>query len=151
VLHSDGLCLLAGARDKEAAWAFIEFAVGPVGQAVLAATGRTVPSLRTVAASDAFLRGTSFPFELGGKQLGLAPARAEVFLDNIAVSRRLPAMATLPAVEGMFDRAFKHAFYIDADVPKATATIAHNIQGVLGDRLTVPSYLFREGMTEIEE
>ena len=151
VLHSDGLCLLAGARDKEAAWAFIEFSAGPVGQAVLAETGRTVPSLRTVAESDAFLRGTSFPFELGGKPLGLPPAQAQVFLDNIPVSRRLPAMATLPAVEGMFDRAFKHAFYVDADVPKATATIARDIQGMLGDRLTVPSYQFRDGMTEIEE
>jgi hypothetical protein len=60
-------------------------------------------------------------------------------------------MATLPAVEGMFDRAFQQAFYVDADVPTATATIARDIQGVLGDRLTVPSYLFREGMTEIEE
>ena len=151
VLHTDGLCLLAGARDKEAAWSFIEFAVGPVGQAVLAATGRTVPSLRSIAESDAFLRGTSLPLQFGGEPLGLLPKRGRVFLDNVAVSRRLPAMATLPAVEGMFDRAFKQAFYVDADVPTATATIARDIQGVLGDRLTVPSYLFREGMTEIEE
>ena len=56
-----------------------------------------------------------------------------------------------PAVEGMFDRAFKQAFYVDGNVSQATATIARDIQGVLGDRLTVPSYLFREGMTEIEE
>jgi multiple sugar transport system substrate-binding protein len=151
VLHSDGLCLLAGARDKDAAWSFIEFAVGPVGQAVLAATGRTVPSLRSVAESDAFLRGTSLPLQFGGEPLGLLPKRGRVFLDNVAVSRRLPAMATLPAVEGMFDRAFKQAFYVDADVPRATATITREIQGVLGDRLTVPSYLFREGVTEIEE
>ena len=151
VLHSDGLCLLAGARDKEAAWTFIEFVVGPVGQAVLAATGRTVPSLRTVAQSDAFLRGTTFPFARGGEPLGLAPTQAGVFLDNVPIARRLPAMATLPAVEGMFDRAFKQAFYVDADIPNATATIARDIQGMLGDRLTVPSYLFREGMTEIEE
>lgn len=151
VLHSDGLCLLAGARDKEAAWAFIEFAVGPAGQAALAETGRTVPSLRSVAESDAFLRGTSFPWQFGEQPLGLAPTRARVFLDNVAISRRIPAMATLPAVEGMFDRAFKQAFYVDADVQTAVATIARDIHGVLGDRLTVPSYLFRDGMTEIEE
>jgi multiple sugar transport system substrate-binding protein len=151
VLHSDGLCLLAGARDKEAAWAFIEFAVGRVGQAALAETGRTVPSLRSVAESDAFLRGTSFPWLFGDQPLGLAPARARVFLDNVSISRRIPAMATLPAVEGMFDRAFKQAFYVDADVQTAVATIARDIHGVLGDRLTVPSYLFRDGMTEVEE
>jgi multiple sugar transport system substrate-binding protein len=151
VLHSDGLCLLAGARDKDAAWSFIEFAVGPAGQAALAETGRTVPSLRSIAESDAFLRGTSFPWQFGDEQLGLAPARARVFLDNVPISRRIPAMATLPAVEGMFDRAFKQAFYVDADVQTAVATIARDIEGVLGDRLTVPSYLFREGTTEIEE
>jgi multiple sugar transport system substrate-binding protein len=151
VLHSDGLCLLAGARDKEAAWTFIEFAVGPAGQAALAETGRTVPSLRSVAESDAFLRGTSLPLQFGGKPLGLLPKRGHVFLENVPISRRLPAMATLPAVEGMFDRAFKQAFYVDADVSRATATIARDVQGMLGDRLTVPSYLFREGMTEMEE
>jgi hypothetical protein len=60
-------------------------------------------------------------------------------------------MATLPAVEGMFDRALKQAFYVDADVRAAAAVIARDIHGVLGDRLTVPSYMFRAGMTEIEE
>ena len=137
--------------SKEAAWSFIEFAIGPVGQAVLATTGRTVPSLRSVAESDAFLRGTSLPLQFGGEPLGLLPKRSRVFLDNVPFSRRLPAMATLPVVEGMFDRAFKQAFYVDADIPKATATIALDIQGVLGDRLTMPSFLFREGMSEIEE
>ncbi|MBA3450196.1 MAG: sugar ABC transporter substrate-binding protein [Chloroflexia bacterium] len=151
VLHSDGLCLHAAARDKEAAWTFIEFAAGPAGQAALAMTGRTVPSLRTIAESDAFLRGTSLPLQFGEKLLGLAPARARVFLDNIPLARRIPAMATLPAVEGMFDSAFKQAFYVDADVQRAATTIAHNVHGMLGDRLTVPSYLFRDGMTEIEE
>jgi hypothetical protein len=47
-------------------------------------------------------------------------------------------MTTLPAVEGMFDRAFQQAFYVDRDIPTATATIARDIQGVLGDRVTVP-------------
>ena len=151
VLHSDGLCLLAGARDKEAAWTFIEYAVGSEGQAVLAATGRTVPSLRTVADSDAFLRGTTLPLKFGGKPLGLAPQRSRVFLENVPISRRVPAIATLPAVEGAFDQAFQRAFYVDADVPAATASFVREVEGILGDRLTVPRYLFRDGMVEIEE
>jgi hypothetical protein len=80
----------------------------------------------------------------------LPPERGRVFLENVLIARRLPAMATLPAVEGMRDRAFKQAFYVDRDVARATATIVRDIQGVLGDRLTFPSYLFRDGMTEIE-
>lgn len=151
VLHSDGLCMLAGARDKEAAWAFIEFAVGPAGQAVLAATGRTVPSLRSVGDSDAFLRGTTLPLQFGGEPLGLAPARGRVFLDNVDISRRVPAIATLPAVEGAFDQAFQRAFYVDADVPAATAEFAAGVHGILGDRLTAPRYLMRDGMVETEE
>jgi multiple sugar transport system substrate-binding protein len=151
VLHSDGLCMLAGARDKEAAWTFIEYAAGPEGQAALATTGRTVPSLRAIAESDAFLRGTSYPWQFGDQPLGLGPERARVFLDNIAVARRIPAVATLPAIEGMFDRAFKQAFYVDADVRAAAATIAREAQGMFGDRLTAPNFLARQGMTEIEE
>jgi hypothetical protein len=68
----------------------------------------------------------------------LLPERGRVFLENVPIARRLPAMTTLPAVEGMFDRAFQQAFYVDRDIPTATATIARDIQGVLGDRLTVP-------------
>jgi multiple sugar transport system substrate-binding protein len=151
VLHSDGLCLLSGARDKDAAWTFIEFAIGPVGQEILARTGRTVPSLRSVAESDAFLRGTSFPLQVGGEPIGLAPARARVFLDNLPVARRLPLLTTLPSVEGAFDRAFRQAFYVDADVGTAVAAIARGLDGILGDRLTTPRSLFREGMTEREE
>jgi hypothetical protein len=40
---------------------------------------------------------------------------------------------------------------VDANVPTATATIARDIQGMLGDHLMVPSYLSHEDMTEIEE
>jgi len=151
VLHSDGFAMHTGARDRQAAWTFIEFAVGPVGQAVLAETGRTVPSLRSVAESDAFLAGSSHPFQLGGKRLSLAPSRARVFVDNVAIARRLPAIAALPAVEGTFDTAFKRAFYVDADVAAATADIARGIHGMLGERLTVPRFMFREGETEAEE
>ena len=38
-----------------AAWRFVEFALGPEGAPVIAKTGRTVPSLKSVAESDAFL------------------------------------------------------------------------------------------------
>jgi multiple sugar transport system substrate-binding protein len=151
VLHSDGLCMLDGARDKEAAWAFIEFAAGPVGQAVLAETGRTVPSLPAVAESDSFLAGTPRALQLGTKRIGLPPANGRVFLDNIPLARRLPALATLSAVQGAFDNAFGRAFYVDADVERAAAQIVGETRGILGDRLTVPKYMFKEAETGAEE
>ncbi|MGH2604335.1 MAG: ABC transporter substrate-binding protein, partial [Dehalococcoidia bacterium] len=42
ILHSDAYCLSAGADNKAAAWAFIEFANGPHGQPIAAEVGRTV-------------------------------------------------------------------------------------------------------------
>jgi multiple sugar transport system substrate-binding protein len=151
VLHSDGLSMLRGARDKEAAWAFIEFAVGPVGQTILAETGRTVPSLRAVAESEAFLMGSSLALQIGQQRIGLPPTNGRVFLDNVAIARQLPAIATLPTVEGVFDSSFKRAFYVDGDVAAAAANITRGVRGILGDRLTVPRFMFGEVETSAEE
>ncbi|NJN54529.1 MAG: extracellular solute-binding protein [Anaerolineae bacterium] len=54
VLHSDGYCLSSRATNKEAAWQFIEFANSAEGQTIVAQSGRTVPSLISVAESAAF-------------------------------------------------------------------------------------------------
>ena len=64
VLHSDAFCMAASAENKEAVWAFIEYAAGPEGQAILAETGRTVPSMISVAESDVFVKG--LPMVTGG-------------------------------------------------------------------------------------
>ncbi|MFZ1754963.1 MAG: sugar ABC transporter substrate-binding protein, partial [Caldilineaceae bacterium] len=58
VLHSDGYCLAAASNVKDAAWLFIEYALSAEGQTRAAQLGRTVPSLRTVAESRAFLDPT---------------------------------------------------------------------------------------------
>ena len=71
VLHSDAYCMTAAGERKDQAWEFLEFALGPQGQEIATTTGRTVPSLRSVAESDAFL-DPSVP-----------PASSRVFLDNI--------------------------------------------------------------------
>ncbi len=49
ILHSDAYCMAAATEDKEAAWTFIEFANSPLGQTIVAGSGRTVPSLIDVA------------------------------------------------------------------------------------------------------
>lgn len=148
VLHSDAFCLAAGSQDKEAAWTFIEFAAGPVGQSILAETGRTVPSLRAVAESDAFLKGTSLAGALGLQSAAVPPANNRVFVANIAIARRLPSITTLPAVEASFNQAFKHAFYVDADIPKAVTNFFDASRGVLGDRLSVPRFALLQSETE---
>lgn len=120
VAHSDGFGMFSGSPRKDAAWTFMEFALGEEGQKILAESGRTVPSMVRVAESDAFLRGGELSSVLGFRQ---SPRRAQVYLDNIGISRPLPSTHTWPTAVWEMDRAFKKAFYEDGDVESAIATV----------------------------
>jgi multiple sugar transport system substrate-binding protein len=87
ILHSDAYCMAAASSRKDAAWSFIEFALGEEGQRVVARTGRTVPSLISVSRSRAFLDPTA------------KPKNAQVFLDGIPAIRRVPSISTWPEIE----------------------------------------------------
>lgn len=121
ILHSDAYCLSAGSQNKEAAWSFIEFATGPQGQPIAAQTGRTVPSLISVAESPAFLGPR------GGVATGTdldrfsAPASSRVYLDTIPQIRRLPSISTWPEVEDAFNNSLGRAFYGEIPVDDAIA------------------------------
>jgi multiple sugar transport system substrate-binding protein len=119
ILHSDAFCMSAEAANKEAAWKFIEFAVGEEGQKILAETGRTVPSMISVAESDIFLKGTDIGSQIGAEALAVAPANSQVFLDNIDTMRRVPSISTWPEIEEAFNTPFKRAFYVEIDIPGA--------------------------------
>jgi multiple sugar transport system substrate-binding protein len=151
VLHVDGFCMASMSSQKDAAWTFMEFANGPVGQAVLAATGRTVPSLRAVAESDLFLAGSELPDRMGLSGLRMAPKNARVFVDNIAISRRLPAIASWPGVEWAFNRSFRQAFYQDGNIDAAVARTMARTEGVLGTPLTTRRNLFFTEASDAEE
>jgi multiple sugar transport system substrate-binding protein len=99
VLHSDAFCMTAKTEDKEAAWAFIEFASAVEGQSILAATGRTVPSLKQVAESTAFLDPAQ------------KPANSRVFIDTIPYIRALPNVETWMHIEIRFDEELERAFH----------------------------------------
>ena len=104
ILHSDAYCLAAAAEDKDAAWAFIEFANSPVGQAIVARSGRTVPSLIEVASSDAFLDPT------------VAPANSAVWLETVDTLRTVPVMAGWVDIEELTGDELERAFYGQAPV-----------------------------------
>jgi multiple sugar transport system substrate-binding protein len=89
ILHSDGYCMMEASTEKDAAWDYLEFAVGPAGQRITATTGRTVPSMRDVAESPAFLTP------------GAKPEHSSVFLESIPVIRRVPNIATWPEIEDL--------------------------------------------------
>jgi multiple sugar transport system substrate-binding protein len=99
VLHSDAYCITAGSDAKDASWRFIEFALGPEGQRITAEAGRTVPSLRSVAGSDAFLDPAALP------------SHSEVFLDQIPRLRSVPIVSTWPEIEDVANGIIEEAYY----------------------------------------
>lgn len=101
ILHSDAYCLARGGGDPAAALEFVRFAVGEEGQTITAIGGRTVPSLRSVADSGAFLNPVQ------------PPLHAEVFLDAIDGMRRTPVIPTWPEIEDTAEEILTRAFYED--------------------------------------
>jgi multiple sugar transport system substrate-binding protein len=99
ILHSDAYCMARESDSKDAAWRFVEFALGPEGQRIAARTGRTVPSLRAVATSPAFLDPSK------------PPRSSRVFLDTIPVIRRVPSISTWPEIEDAAEQILETGLY----------------------------------------
>ena len=99
ILHSDAYCLTKASDNKDAAWSFMEYALGPEGAPVVAKSGRTVPSLKSVAESEAFLDPTA------------KPANSQVFLDTIPVIRQVPSISTWPEIEDAASPILEEAYY----------------------------------------
>ena len=124
IMHSDAYCMATASKRKDAAWRFVEFALGPKGQRVVARTGRTVPSLISVSRSEAFLD----PLQ--------SPRHARVFLDVIPAIRRVPSISTWPEIEDATAGVLENGFYLGQS--------ADEVIGEL-DRVTRP--LFARGET----
>jgi multiple sugar transport system substrate-binding protein len=107
ILHSDGYCRPAAAQHPELAWKLIEFANSPDGQVLVAATGRSVPSLKSVAESPAFL------------DPNVKPANSQVWLDAMAHMHVLPLLADWGEIEEITGEELQRAYYGDADVEEA--------------------------------
>jgi multiple sugar transport system substrate-binding protein len=112
VLHSDAYCMSAASQVKEAAWQFIEYAMGVEGQTIAARLGRTVPSLRSVAESEAFLDPNN------------PPQHAQVWLDNMANNMRvLPKVENWNAIERTAAIELEQAYLGLQDVDTVIANI----------------------------
>ena len=106
MLHADAYCMAKSSKVKDAAFEFVEYAVGPEGAPVLARTGRTVPSLKSVADSEAFLDPSQ------------PPANAEVWLDQIPNIKRFPNISTWNEIEKKADVVMEEWFF-GAEPPEA--------------------------------
>jgi multiple sugar transport system substrate-binding protein len=124
ILHSDAYCIPKASKNKEAAWRFMEFALGRDGQRLTAASGRTVPSLKEVAESEAFLDHNA------------KPANSRVFLNTIPVIRQVPSISTWPEIEDASEPILESAMYkgtpadqTASELDKATKQIFARAEG----------------------
>jgi multiple sugar transport system substrate-binding protein len=99
ILHADAYCMTKASDNKEAAWSFMEYALGPEGAPIVAKSGRTVPSLKEVAESDAFLDPSA------------KPANSKVFLDTIPVIQQVPSISTWPEIEDASEPILEEGLY----------------------------------------
>jgi multiple sugar transport system substrate-binding protein len=111
ILHSDAYCISKASKNKELAWKFVEYANGPVGQVIAAKTGRTVPSLESVALSPTYLESDK------------PPASSNVFLDMGPYLRATPQIGTWPDIELRANAAIEQAFYGNITVDQAIKDI----------------------------
>lgn len=98
ILHADAYCMSRRNTNQAATWTFIEYANSVPGQTIIAQSGRTVPSLKAVAESPAFLDPNA------------KPAHSRVFLDSIESIRRVPVMETWVDIEELVDDELERAF-----------------------------------------
>jgi multiple sugar transport system substrate-binding protein len=112
ILHSDAYCISAGSDDVDAAADLVAFAAGQQGQTIAALGGRTVPSLKAVAESPAFLD----PLR--------APASSQVFLDAIPLIRRTPVTPSWPEIEDIAAEQLTRAFYEEGEIGRYLDEIA---------------------------
>jgi multiple sugar transport system substrate-binding protein len=109
ILHSDAYLLTAASKQKAAAFAFMEYANGPEGQPVIAATGRTVPSLKAVAEAPTFLNPTA------------PPLSNRVFVEAIPIIRPTITIDTTEQIEAIVNTELRRAFLGQAPLADAVA------------------------------
>ncbi|MBE2317537.1 sugar ABC transporter substrate-binding protein [Solirubrobacter sp. CPCC 204708] len=116
VLHSDGFCL-SKHDNADAAWKWVEYALNAKGQEVLAASGRSVPSIKAVAESPLFLAPTD------------PPASSKVFIDALSQMHQLPVTKNWSEVEGLTDDALNEMFYGRLSIDEGIERIAQETDG----------------------
>jgi multiple sugar transport system substrate-binding protein len=111
ILHADAYCMPRATRAKAAAWTFIEYANSLDGQRTIAASGRTVPSLRLLAESPAFL------------DPGTRPQSSRVFLSEVPFIRAVPVTEGWVDVEDLAGEELARAYYGRAGIDEVIATM----------------------------
>ncbi len=122
LLASDAYCVAKGSENSRLAGDFAAYAVGPEGGAVLAKSGRTVPSVKELAMSPAFLDPAQ------------DPASSQVFLDVIPTLRRLPNVGPEDEAEEAANDLLAQYFAGKADLDRTVAEVRKATAAAYGQR-----------------
>ena len=122
LLASDAYCVAEASDAQELATDFALFAAGQEGGEVLARSGRTVPALRALAQSPAFLDPEQ------------QPASSDVWLDIVDDLRRLPNVAAEDEAEEAADDLLAQYFAGKADLDATVAEIRRVTVAAYGQR-----------------
>lgn len=120
LLASDAYCVSRASEVRRLAADFASYAVGPEGAVVLARSGRTVPSVKEVAESEAFLDPTQ------------EPASSSVFLDVIPDLRRLPNVAAEDEAEEAANDLLAQLFAGKATLQETVAAVREATSSAYG-------------------
>lgn len=122
LLASDAYCVSKTSDARDLAAEFAQFAAGPQGGAVLARSGRTVPALKELASSEAFLDPAQ------------QPASSRVWLDIVDDLRRLPNVAAQDEAEEATDDLLAQYFAGKAGLDETVTEIRAATAAVYGQR-----------------
>ena len=116
ILHADAYCMTTDSEHKDEVWAFMEFALGTQGQEIAVATGRTVPSLTSVAESDAFLDPQ------------VEPSNSQVYLDQIPTLRSVPSIGPWAEIEALANGLIEEGYYTNAEAVEVAREVVAQTQ-----------------------
>ena len=122
LLASDAYCVAKASKNLRAARDFASYAVGDEGATVLATSGRTVPSVTTIAESPAFLDPAR------------EPASSSVFLEVIPSLRRLPNVGPEDEAEEAANDLLAQYFAGKADLDETVAEVRTATAAAYGQR-----------------
>ncbi len=114
LLESSGYCIVSNTAGSRPAWDFVEFAAGPVGQAITASSGSVVPALKSVADSPLFLQSEKLP------------ASSRVWLDAQPFVKGFPVIPGWIEIEDAYTIQVTRMYYGQVGIEEALQAAAMN-------------------------
>jgi multiple sugar transport system substrate-binding protein len=119
VLGGAGYTIHKNSQHKEAAWTFLQWLVGPIGQALFADTGVMVPSLKSVRENNIFIRQQ--------------PYNAQVFVDETELGTPYPEFLLSNKVDSIMSEQLRPVWLGQAKPAEVLAKLPAMVEPVFAE------------------